>query len=321
MGSFYMSCPVSGLAIRDYAKVKLFFITSSGDTGHCCYPTSLYSFASLGIDAEYADYGQYKIDPTNPEWVEFIRFINEEGLFIEAGENRYHEKEVDPSKFTVNDDEKVFDAIHSGRLRVKHWKNKEGLTVDAYPVDKMVFDDVIMKPFKTWRGDVVTVDKMVEDFKESAFAEHERFMETLKDLLKKDFVSESINQEEYDKEVERLNARDEERYYSVGKSKFHLDEIMHWNAEFGEYILKNGKDYSLAKIAEMRFLWNIHYINHIMVTPQMSGGQETNFEQISDFHSQIAEVARKQNREYKKDMGELDECEDCTAETCDGCTV
>ncbi|KFZ27709.1 MAG: hypothetical protein KQ78_00019 [Candidatus Izimaplasma bacterium HR2] len=306
MGSFDMSCALSGISLGMRQPTKMFFIIKSDYDWSLCNPTNLYKFCSFGVDMTYDDYGRYEFDENQPAWKEFVCFIQKNSMYVEEGENPYHEKEFNPKNSDHLKPDYLFDMMYHNRVIVKVSKKsgggcKEQMTIHPYPIHKRVFDDICLKPFNGYNGVVYDANSINDEIRERIDINdkiRER-IERIVDIHQTKVVSGEMSQEKADEIINSIQL-DFDRYnpFSVG-----IYESFYHNYSFVNFIKKYGLDEFWLQIGQICMMNHILYNNRIMVQPQMSSGQEYCYEKNIDFHQEcvniITEIKHVYDENYK----------------------
>jgi hypothetical protein len=270
MGSFDIACSVSGISLFGSQPVKLFFILPNcwrGEWDNHIGPNEMYRFCSFGIDATYYDYGQYDIDIEQPNWKEFVKFIRENAVCIEQGENRYHEKAFDPGNSEHMKQEYLLENLTKGRVLIKCSCTGKDLQVSHYPIHKDVYDEILMADVSTWNGESSRV-----------FFERQAAKQLCSEL---------------DPMTRALFITGDMIY--GGKS-------FHPGYKFSSYDNKYGADALMGNIIDvsMMILW-LEEVRK-QVVPSMYAGQDPHYEEVIEFHAKCADIATR----LKEKMEEYD---------------
>ena len=304
MGSFDMACAVSGLSLGGSQPVKMFFIIESGYRDSLCYSTSQNRICSFGVNMTYDDYGRYEFDETQPEYKDFLRLIEEQGVYVPEGENRFHEKEFDPKNPEHLKSDYLFDLMYHNRVKFKGLFSQKELVVHPYPIHRHIFEQVCMTPFDHWRlGDNIGRDNICDHLKRNVDERQNDFREIVKELSSVSLDKGEITQELFDVRVEHFR----DRYCRVDSSSLELDEFFYRTYDVNPFIEENGLDRFWERVAELHLLRNTLDENRIMVVPTMSAGQEWGFEDSIKFHKGCMDVALNLKRSWDEEYGEEDE--------------
>ena len=303
MGSFDMSCSLSGISLGMRQPTKMFFIIKSDYDWLLCHPTNSYKFCSFGVDMTYDDYGRYEFDENQPAWKEFVRFVQENSIYVEEGKNPQHEKEFDPKNPDHLKPDYLFDMMYHNRVIVKvsmkSWGGrKEQMTIHPYPIHKRVFDNICLKPFKgIYNGIIYDANSINDETRERVeymkITRYERFV----NIYQTKVVSGEMTQEKADEIINNIRL-DFGNYtpFSVGTY-----ESFYHNYSFVDFIKKYGHDEFWSQIGQICMMNHTLHNNRIMVQPQMSSGQEYCYEENIDFHQECVNILTELKRVCDED--------------------
>lgn len=182
MGCWNGTCMVSNLPILSGEEAVGFFIINSGGrkaTDHC-YSNEAWEPLLLPFRGVYNDYGL--LEDIQEDWNTnlILEYFQKNAVAMEAGDNPYHERAVDPANITSFDD--VFEAWRDDRLRVtlfrttvEYLKNppesREDYKLVQTPfsapvafvmIHGRVYDMMINHVFQGWDGKETTLSSLVE---------------------------------------------------------------------------------------------------------------------------------------------------------------
>ena len=138
MGSWYKTCGLSQMAIRDYEEVMVFVLEKNNDPTERCYSTAFWAPSLLPFYAKYGDYGRGD-DNTGIALPYIMKGIKEHLVEVELGDNKYHDIEVKRDKFDV---ELFYEAVHEGRLFKSDWQGNKQM-IDFVMIRKDIADDIL----------------------------------------------------------------------------------------------------------------------------------------------------------------------------------
>lgn len=139
MGSWYKTCGLSNLHIRDYDEVMVFILEPNSDKTDRCYNTAFWKPLLLPFYSKYADYGRG--DEDHGIGLSYIMdAIKRDLVEVELGDNEYHDIAVKKDNF---DTELFYEAVHEKRLEVKSRYSQEGVPLDFVMFRKDVADDIL----------------------------------------------------------------------------------------------------------------------------------------------------------------------------------
>lgn len=147
MGSWYKTCGVSQLHIRDNDEVMVVVLEQSTDDTARCYSTAFWKPLMLPFYAKYGDYGRGD-DNTGAGLPFIIEGIKKNLVEMELGDNQYHDIAVKRDAFDV---ELFYEAVHENRLfKDVSWGGKESTLLDFVMIRKDILDDI----FKNFRREL-----------------------------------------------------------------------------------------------------------------------------------------------------------------------
>jgi len=148
MGCWNKTCGLSNLAIHDGEPVLVFTLVRNNSISDFCYSTALYSPVLLPFYSEYNDYGAGE-NSSGVGLPLILEGLRENLVELEQGENEYHDIPVKRDDF---DEEKYWEAIHEGRLRVNSHRGERDVQFVMFHkrfVDHILENYTIKKFVKT----------------------------------------------------------------------------------------------------------------------------------------------------------------------------
>lgn len=140
MGSWYKTCGVSNLHIRDNDDVMVFVLEKNTDDTDRCYSTAFWKPLMLPFYAKYGDYGKGD-DNTGVGLPYIVEGIKKNLVEMELGENQYHDIAVKKDKFDI---ELFYEAVHENRLfKDISWGGKDQTMLDFVMIRKDIADDIL----------------------------------------------------------------------------------------------------------------------------------------------------------------------------------
>lgn len=116
MGCWNKTCGLSNLPIHDGEPVMVFTLVQNNKIDDFCYSTALYSPVLLPFYSHYNDYGAGERS-SGVGLPLIIDGLKDYLVEMEQGENQYHDIPVKRDTF---DEDKYWEAIHEGRLKIGH---------------------------------------------------------------------------------------------------------------------------------------------------------------------------------------------------------
>jgi hypothetical protein len=188
MGSWYKTCGVSNLHIRDHDEVMVFVLEQNRDLTDRCYSTAFWKPLMLPFYSKYGDYGRGE-DDTGACLPYVMAGIKDQLVEVEQGKNEYHDIAVKRDKFDI---ELFYEAVHENRLfKAVNWGGVEQVPLDFVMVRKDIADDILANFHReqyvgTGKGDCgyensyrkITFTSIIEDLPE--------FMDELVRSIKED---------------------------------------------------------------------------------------------------------------------------------------
>lgn len=140
MGSWYKTCGISKLHIRDNDEVMVFVLEQNQDQTDRCYSTAFWKPLMLPFYSKYGDYGRGSED--SGACLPYVMAgIKKELAEVEAGENKYHDIAVKRDKFDI---ELFYEAVHENRLfKAVNWGGVEQVPLDFVMIRKDIADDIL----------------------------------------------------------------------------------------------------------------------------------------------------------------------------------
>lgn len=140
MGSWYKTCGVSNLHIRDNDDVMVFVLEKNTDDTDRCYSTAFWKPLMLPFYAKYGDYGKGD-DNTGVGLPYIVEGIKKNLVETELGENQYHDIAVKKDKFDI---ELFYEAVHENRLyKDISWGGKDKTMLDFVMIRKDIANDIL----------------------------------------------------------------------------------------------------------------------------------------------------------------------------------
>ena len=138
MGSWYKTCGLSQLAIRDDEEVMVFVLEQNLDRSDRCYSTAFWAPSLLPFYSKYGDYGR-GADDSGVALPYIMEGIKKCLVEIERGDNEYHDIEVKRDKFDI---ELFYEAVHESRLFKTGWRGDKQM-IDFVMIRKDIADDIL----------------------------------------------------------------------------------------------------------------------------------------------------------------------------------
>lgn len=135
MGCWNKTCGLSSLHITAGTPVYVFMLERNTYEDDRCYSTAFWRPTLLPFLSEYNDYGGGENSHDNINYI--IDALKERVVEMDVGENEYHDIAVKADQLN---EELLFDAIHEGRLKVRH--ATEEVQVDFTMIRKDVVDHI-----------------------------------------------------------------------------------------------------------------------------------------------------------------------------------
>ena len=172
MGCWNKTCALSNLPIYHGEQTYVFIIERNIEYGvdNGVYTHHMFLPCLLPFEATYDDYGAGEDSKgVGLPWV--IEGIRKNLVEVEQGENEYHDIAVKREGFDV---EKLYEACHEGRLRVKGYGGKENPRLHFVMMRKDVVDEVLSKvtyeryngtgdyTYYTFNDILDSIDEMIE---------------------------------------------------------------------------------------------------------------------------------------------------------------
>lgn len=138
MGSWYKTCGLSNMHIRDDDEVMVFVLEKNNDPTDRCYSTAFWSPCLLPFYSKYGDYGRGSED--SGVCLPYVMAgIKEQLVEVEVGENEYHDIAVKRDEFDV---ELFYEAVHESRLYKPNWRGDKQM-IDFVMIRKDIADDIL----------------------------------------------------------------------------------------------------------------------------------------------------------------------------------
>jgi hypothetical protein len=138
MGSWYKTCGLSNMHIRDDDEVMVFVLEKNNDQTDRCYSTAFWSPCLLPFYSKYGDYGR-GADDSGVTLPYLMAGIKEQLIEMELGDNEYHDIEIKRDKFDI---ELFYEAVHEGRLFKSDWRGDKQM-IDFVMIRKDIADDIL----------------------------------------------------------------------------------------------------------------------------------------------------------------------------------
>lgn len=135
MGCWNKTCGLSSLHITAGTPVYVFMLEKNNYENDRCYTTAFWRPTLLPFLSEYNDYGGGENSHENINYI--IDALKERVVEMDVGENECHDIAVKADEL---DEKLLFDAIHEGRLKVRH--ATEEVQVDFTMIRKDVVDHI-----------------------------------------------------------------------------------------------------------------------------------------------------------------------------------
>lgn len=135
MGSWSKTCGLSNLHITAGTPVYVFMLEQNEDDNDRCYSTAFWRPTLLPFLSEYNDYGGGENSHTNINYI--LDGLKSKLVEMDIGENQYHDIAV---KADAMNEELLFEAVHEGRLKVRH--GQDVVHVDFTMIRKDVVDRI-----------------------------------------------------------------------------------------------------------------------------------------------------------------------------------
>lgn len=135
MGCWNKTCGLSNLHITAGTPVYVFMLEKNTYENDRCYATAFWRPTLLPFLSAYNDYGGGENSHGNINYI--IDALKERVVEMGVGENEYHDIAVKADEL---DEKLLFDAIHEGRLNVRH--AAEEVQVDFAMIRKDVVDHI-----------------------------------------------------------------------------------------------------------------------------------------------------------------------------------
>lgn len=292
MGSFNLSCGISGSPLPPYSDVMIIVLakTSQGN----------YRPISLPIEAEYYDYGYYR---SLPSWAEelFKRIL---------------------SKMHPNVDGTPFDVLQSDILSITK-RARDGLsfketffdsmgTIHAFPVMKSVYDELMKSSIsKPYTDTFSTLQSFIDSNNEEhdAYSKLDSYSEELANAVRKAGTTSESDEVlvSYEKLKSRpkpvLNKAQAPMYNEFYQTTTFVAELDRQHMEFS-----TPRDELINKYSEMQFLNLIMSTMNIPYHEVLNSGQNYDIEQHGKLLSTVARgvfLHFKNNREASDYDSEL----------------
>jgi hypothetical protein len=140
MGSWYKTCGISKLHIRDYDEVMVFVLEQNRDLTDRCYSTAFWKPLMMPFYSKYGDYGRGQ-DDSGACLPYVMAGIKKELVETEEGENKYHDIAVKRDKFDI---ELFYEAVHENRLfKAVNWGGVDQVPLDFVMIRKDIADDIL----------------------------------------------------------------------------------------------------------------------------------------------------------------------------------
>jgi len=138
MGSWYKTCGLSQMAVRDDDEVMVFVLEKNLDETDRCYSTAFWAPSLLPFYSKYGDYGR-GADDSGIALPYIMEGIKQSLVEMELGDNEYHDIEIKRDRFDI---ELFYEAVHEGRLFKSDWRGDKQM-IDFVMIRKDIADDIL----------------------------------------------------------------------------------------------------------------------------------------------------------------------------------
>lgn len=134
MGSWYKTCGLTNLPIKEDEDVYVFVLKENSDRSERCYATAYFKPVLLPFESKYNDYGGGKESSGIglPYIMDGLKTFLVE---MEQGKNEYHDIPIKKNEFNVD---KFFEAVHESRMFINRNEKIDFVMMKKNSVDYLL---------------------------------------------------------------------------------------------------------------------------------------------------------------------------------------